>query len=58
VKRHIYNLIVIIASCFDVCCVLTVRTSNIYSVIKKDGLSFILLYFLNYERYVNDLHNI
>ena len=27
-----------------------------YSVIKKDGLNF--LYFLNYTRYVNDLHNI
>jgi len=30
----------------------------IYSVIQKDGLSFVRLYFLNYTRYVNDLHNI
>ena len=31
---------------------------QIYSVILKDGLSFVRLYFLNYTRYVNDLHNI
>jgi len=30
----------------------------IYSVIKKDGLNFVRLYFPNYTRYVNDLHNI
>jgi hypothetical protein len=30
----------------------------IYSVIKKDGLSFVRLYFLNYTWCVNDLHNI
>jgi len=30
----------------------------IYGVIKKDGLNFVRLYFLNYTRYVNDLHNI
>ena len=29
-----------------------------YSVIQKDGLIFVRLYFLNYIRYVNDLHNI
>jgi len=30
----------------------------IYSMIQKDGLNFIRLYFLNYTWYVNDLHNI
>jgi hypothetical protein len=30
----------------------------IYSVIQKDGLSFVRLYFLNYTWYANDLHNI
>jgi hypothetical protein len=29
-----------------------------YRVIKKDGLKFIRLYFLNYTWYVNDLRNI
>jgi len=29
-----------------------------YSVIKKDGLNFVRLFFLNYTWYVNDLHNI
>ena len=29
-----------------------------YRVIKKDGLNFVRQYFLNYTRYVNDLHNI
>ena len=29
-----------------------------YSVIQKDGLNFVHLYFLNYTWYVNDLHNI
>ena len=29
-----------------------------YSVIQKDGLSFVRLYFLNYPWSVNDLHNI
>jgi len=29
-----------------------------YSVIQKDGLYFVRLYFLNYTSYVNDLHNI
>ena len=29
-----------------------------YSVIKKYGLDFVRLYFLNYTRYENDLHNI
>jgi len=29
-----------------------------YSVIQKDGLKFVHLYFLNYTRYVNDLHNV
>ena len=29
----------------------------IYSVIQKDGINFERLYFLNYTRYVNDLHN-
>jgi len=31
---------------------------RIYRVIKKDELNFVLLYFLNYTWYVNDLHNI
>ena len=30
----------------------------IYSVIQKDGLNFVRLYFLNCTCYVNDLHNI
>ena len=30
----------------------------IYRVIQKDELNFVRLYFLNYTRYVNDLHNI
>ena len=34
------------------------RTSVAYSVIQKDGLNFVRLYFLNYTLYVNDLHNI
>jgi len=29
-----------------------------YSMIQKDGLNFVRLYFLNYTRYVNDPHNI
>ena len=29
-----------------------------YSEVQKDGLSFVLLYFLSYTRYVDDLHNI
>ena len=29
-----------------------------YSVIQKGRLNFVRLYFLNYTRYVNDLHNI
>ena len=28
------------------------------SLIQKDGLNFVRLYFLNYTWYVNDLHNI
>jgi len=31
---------------------------GIYSVIQKDGLKFILLYFLNYVWYIDDLHNV
>ena len=31
---------------------------DIYSVIQKDCLNFVRLYFLNYTWYVNDLHNI
>ena len=30
----------------------------VYSVIKRDGLNFVRLNFLNYTRYVDDLHNI
>ena len=30
----------------------------VYSVIQKDGLNFVRLYFLNYTWYVDDLHNI
>jgi hypothetical protein len=29
-----------------------------HSVIQKDELHFVRLYFLNYTQYVNDLHNI
>ena len=29
-----------------------------YRMIQKDELDFVLLYFLNYTWYVNDLHNI
>jgi len=29
-----------------------------HRVIKKDGLNFVRLYFLNYTWYVNDLHGI
>jgi len=29
-----------------------------YSVIQKDGLNFVRLYFPSYTWYVNDLHNI
>jgi len=35
-----------------------VEENYIYSVIQKDGLKFVRLYFLNYTSYVNDLHNI
>jgi len=31
---------------------------TLYKMIQKDGLNFVRLYFLNYTRYVNDLHNI
>jgi len=33
-------------------------TAQLYRVIQKDGLNFVRLYFLNYRRYVNDLHDI
>ena len=33
-------------------------TVLLYSVIQKDGLHFVRLYFLNNTWYVNDLHNI
>ena len=33
-------------------------TGTKYSVIQKDRLNFVRLYFLNCTRYVNDLHNI
>jgi hypothetical protein len=33
-------------------------SGTLYRVIKKDGLNFVSLYFLNYIWYVNDLHNI
>ena len=33
-------------------------TSDMYSVIQKDGLNFVRLHFLKYTWYVNDLHNI
>ena len=33
-------------------------TKDICSVIQKDGLNFVRLYFLNYTWYVNELHNI
>jgi len=31
---------------------------DIYSVIQKDGLNFVRLYFLKYTWYVNELQNI
>jgi len=31
---------------------------GIHSMIQKDRLNFVRLYFLNYTWYVNDLHNI
>jgi len=34
------------------------RQSAHYRMVKKDGLNFVRLYFLNYTWYVNDLHNI
>jgi len=34
------------------------KISGEYSVIQKDGLSFLRLYFLNYTWYVNNPHNI
>ena len=35
------------------------KRSNVGTAwLKKDGLNFVLIYFLNYARYVNDLHNI
>jgi len=38
-------------------CVYT-ECSQLYRVIRKDGLNFVRLYFLNYTWYVNYLHNI
>jgi len=35
-----------------------VTIKPLYSVIQKDGLNFVRLYFLNYTCHVNDLHNI
>ena len=32
--------------------------THTHRVIKKDGLNFVRLHFLNYTWYVNDLHNI
>jgi hypothetical protein len=40
------------------CLVVTTMRMVIYSVIQKDELSFVRLYFLNYTQYVDDLHNI
>ena len=40
------------------CVLCEAGTESLYSVIQKDGLNFVRLYFLNYTRYVNDLHNI
>jgi len=34
------------------------RLCLMYSVIQKEGLNFVRLYFLNYTWYVNELHNI
>ena len=34
------------------------KETYIYSLIQKDGLNFVCLYFLNYTWYVNELHNI
>ena len=34
------------------------NTGGIYSVIQKDGLNFVRLYFLNYTFYADDPHNI
>jgi hypothetical protein len=41
-----------------VCDAYTLSESSKYSVIQKDGLNFVRLYFLNYTWYVNDPHNI
>jgi len=30
----------------------------VYSVIQKNGLNFVYLYFLNYTSYMSELHNI
>jgi hypothetical protein len=38
--------------------VLKITVAGLYSVIQKDGLNFVRLYFPNYTWYVNDLHNI
>ena len=35
-----------------------IHTYIYYSVIQKDGLNFVRLYFPKYTWYVNDLHNI
>ena len=40
------------------CAFIRIILSLKYSVIQKDGLNFIHIYFLNYTWYVNDLHNI
>ena len=50
------NRLVFITEVESIYC--TVRTESLYSVIQKDGLNFVRLYFLNYTCYVNELHNI
>ena len=39
-------------------CSISKAYSRKYSVIKKDGLNFVRIYFLYYTWYVDELHNI
>jgi len=48
----------IICSQFNIYGTVHRKYIQLYSMIQKDGLNFLRLYFLNYTWYVNDLHNI
>jgi len=54
----ICNNILIPANSFQYCYTVGSVLIQFYRAIKKDGLKFVRLYFLNYTWYVNDLHNI